>query len=85
MLWSLFLTLGLGQLCTSTPLAKRWDDLVEKHSWPEVPRGWQNLGSAPSDHTLDLRIALKQDKFDELVATLFEVSNPEHERFVRSL
>lgn len=84
MLWSIFFTLSLGRLCASTPLVKRWDDLVEKHSWSEVPRGWQSLGPAPSDHTLDLRIALRQDRFDELVAALFEVSDPSHERSVLS-
>ena len=82
MYWSLVLLIGLAQFCLSAPLVKRWDDLVEKHSWPVVPRGWHFVGAAPAEHTLDLRIALKQARFDDLVQSLLEISDPKHDRCV---
>lgn len=80
MLWSTLLVLGLSNLSLSKPLAKRWDDLAEKHSWVEIPRGWEYLSPAPADYTFDLRIGLKQDKMDELISTLMETSDPTHQR-----
>lgn len=71
------------QLCLSKPLAvKRWDDFEVKHSWVTVPRGWELVGSAPADHNLHMRIGLKQDRVDELIGSLFEVSDPSNSRFV---
>jgi tripeptidyl-peptidase-1 len=55
--------------------------MLEKHSWVEVPRGWEFVRSAPADHTLDMRVGLKQARFDELVESLFEVSDPSHEKY----
>jgi len=71
--------LGLAQLCLSTPV-KLWDDFVEKHAWKEVPRGWELHGPAPRNHILEMRIGLKQDRLDELISTLYQVSDPAHER-----
>ena len=84
MFWSSALLLGLIQLAASKPLAKRWDDFEVKHAWAEVPRGWELHAPAPSDYTFDMRIGLTQDKFDELVSTLYEVSDPAHSRYVSS-
>lgn len=80
MIWSTVLVLGLAQLSIAKPLAKRWDDFSVKHSWSEIPRGWELHGPAPADHTMDMRIGLKQDKLEELIATLYEVSDPAHEK-----
>jgi len=81
MLWSPVVIFTLVQLSVSKPLAKRWDDLSVKHSWTEVPRGWKLHGPAPADHHMDMRIGLKQDKLDELISTLYQVSDPAHERY----
>lgn len=80
MLWSTVLVLGLAQLTLSKPLAKRWDDFSVKHEWAAIPNGWELHGPAPAEHKMDLRIGLKQDKMDELIAALYEVSDPSHER-----
>lgn len=85
MFWSSAALLALVQLCVANPLLlKRWDDFGVKHAWAEIPRGWELHGPAPADYTFDMRIGLKQDKFDELVTSLYEVSDPAHERCVRS-
>ncbi|KAF2426239.1 subtilisin-like protein [Tothia fuscella] len=54
----------------------------EKHV---VPKAWQRIGPAPADAVIDLRIALKQSRFDELEAHLFQVSNPAHRRYGQHL
>ena len=41
----------------------------ETHS---VPPGWTNVGVAPSNHQLELKIGLKQDRFHELEKRLYE-------------
>ncbi|KAI0083965.1 peptidase S8/S53 domain-containing protein [Irpex rosettiformis] len=66
-------------------LTKRWSDYEVKHAWNSVPKGWKCQGSAPADHLLDMRIALKQDKFDDLVTALYEVSDPTHEKYGQHL
>nr|VWP02127.1 Eukaryotic translation initiation factor 3 subunit G (eIF3g) (Eukaryotic translation initiation factor 3 RNA-binding subunit) (eIF-3 RNA-binding subunit) (Translation initiation factor eIF3 p33 subunit homolog) (eIF3 p33 homolog) [Ganoderma boninense] len=77
MFWSSALILGLAHLAASKPLAvKRWDDFGVKHAWAEVPRGWELHAPAPPGYTFDMRIGLKQDKFDDLVTALYEVSDP---------
>ncbi|KAI0675673.1 peptidase S8/S53 domain-containing protein [Trametes maxima] len=86
MLWSSAILLGLVELAVANPLAtKRWDDFEVKHAWNEVPRGWELHGPAPDDYTFDMRIGLKQDRFDELVTALYEVSDPAHERYGQHL
>ena len=82
MLWSTVLTFAFARLCVSNPLSKRWDDLSVKHSWTEIPRGWELHGPAPPNYAMNMRIGLKQDKIDELIASLYQVSDPAHERCV---
>nr|VWO97513.1 Oligopeptide transporter OPT-like protein [Ganoderma boninense] len=80
--------LALVHLAASKPFpsqSKRWDDFRLKHAWDEVPRGWELHGPAPADYTFDLRVALKQDRFHDLVAALYEVSDPAHERYGQHL
>ena len=81
MLWSSVLVLGLVQLSVSKPLNKRWDDIAEKHSWVEIPRGWEYHSPAHADHLFEMRIGLKQDKLDELISSLYEDSDPNHQRY----
>lgn len=80
-LWSL-VVVALAPVALTKPLAKRWDDFQVKHAWVETPSGWEVHGDAPADHRIDMRIGLKQDKFDELVEHLYQVSDPSHERYV---
>lgn len=78
---ALFLSLLVGAaLCK--PLHRRWDDFKVKHEWIDgAPRGWEVVGPAPSDERLAVRIGLKQDGIDDLVAHLYAVSDPNHHRY----
>lgn len=40
-----------------------------------APRGWTDVGRAPADHLLSLRIGLPQPNFSELERHLYEVSD----------
>ena len=80
MFWRSILILGVARLAFGCPMESRWDDFAEKHSWVEIPKGWSFESAAPPDYLFDLRIGLKQDKFDQLVANLMETSDPFHER-----
>lgn len=82
MLWSSLLVVGLAQLALCKPLQRRWDDLVERHAWAEVPRGWELKAPAPADHTFDMRIGLTQHGIDDLIENLLEISDPAHSRYV---
>ncbi|KAF7422972.1 hypothetical protein PC9H_011136 [Pleurotus ostreatus] len=61
--------------------AKRWGDLVQRHSWPAVPKGWKFHSDVPEDYKMTLRIGLKQHRFDALANTLFQISDPSHTRY----
>jgi len=75
------LLLTLAHLALATPLLRRWDDVAEKHSWVEIPRGWEYEAPAPAEYKFNLRISLKQDKIDQLIANLMETSDPSHARY----
>jgi len=45
------------------------------------PRGWIRVARAPSEHVIQLRIALPQPRFPELEQHLIEISDPFHERY----
>jgi tripeptidyl-peptidase-1 len=45
------------------------------------PRDWIHVGRAPSEHVIQLRIALPQPRFPELEQHLIEISDPFHERY----
>jgi tripeptidyl-peptidase-1 len=45
-----------------------------------VPRSFRWIRPAPKDHMVNLKIGLKQSKFDELEKHLYEVSDPYYER-----
>ena len=67
---------------TATPLVRRWNDFTEKHSWIQIPKGWELFSEAPSDYTFDLRIGLKQNGMEKLIENLMEISDPSHVRYV---
>ena len=82
MLWSSLLVLGLVQLSdASTTLLRRWDNLAVKHSWSSIPHGWEHKAAAPSNHVLELRVGLKQNRIDELIDNLMEISDPKSSRY----
>lgn len=83
MFWSSTLVLALLHLSAAKPLSERWENLAEKHSWVDVPRGWVYLSPAPADMVFDLRVGLKQDNIEGLIANLMETSDPNHERYVQ--
>ena len=71
--------LALVHLGLSKPL-QRWGELRTKHAWADIPRGWELYGDAQPDHVLDLRIGLTQNRIDELITSLYEISDPAHAR-----
>ncbi|KAG8735907.1 hypothetical protein FRC10_010019 [Ceratobasidium sp. 414] len=56
-------------------------DFRTRHALREVPSGWTTVASAPAEHLIDMRIGLKQARMDELLTTLYEVSDPAHARY----
>lgn len=84
MLLPVTLFLGVAHLVviTSCKPVKRWEDLLVKHSWDEVPRGWEYRSPAPADYLFDLKFGMKQPRMGELISNLMEISNPKHPRFV---
>jgi len=50
-----------------------------------VPRSFSRIGRAPEDHVINLKISLKQSKFDELERHLYEISDPHHSRYGQHL
>ena len=92
----LFLTLPYTAYTLSIPphLTKP----VTKHAWIEIPRGWveDEVGNAAlrsrvmtrrgeSDSSITLKIALKQERVDELVKALYDVSEVGGEKYGRYL
>jgi hypothetical protein len=55
---------------SSTPIRSRSPYALKESHY--VPRKWARVGAAPSEHILNLRIGLKQDRFDELEKALWE-------------
>lgn len=85
MLWRSIILLGIAQLAASNGLTRRWDNVAEKHSWLDIPRGWQQKAPAASDLVFDLKLGLKQLGMDDLISNLMEISDPTHSRCVVSL
>ncbi|XP_006462127.1 hypothetical protein AGABI2DRAFT_193429 [Agaricus bisporus var. bisporus H97] len=85
MFWRPAFVLLLAQLVNASPLARRWDDFAEKHAWVEVPRGWEMVSEAPSDHTFDLRIGVKSSGMEQLIENLMQTSDPTHSRYGQHL
>jgi len=50
-----------------------------------APRSFSRVRRAPKDHVLNLKISLKQSKFDELERHLYEISDPHHSRYGQHL
>nr|GAT56545.1 subtilisin-like protein [Mycena chlorophos] len=82
----LVLVAFLAQFGAANPVAeKRWDDVEVKHAWVQVPKGWEYHSAPSPDYMLELRIGLKQDKLDDLIQALYEVSDPIHAKYGQHL
>ena len=61
------------------------ESAIVKHAWSQIPPGWE-LHSLPSaDHPINLKIGLKQSKIDDLISTLYKISDPLHEDYGKYL
>lgn len=58
---------------------------LTKHSWNSSPPEWTHLGSPPDNHSIRLRIGLKQSNIDSLIDHLYQVSDPDHTRYGQHL
>ena len=72
------------QLGLATPTKPRWDDdmMVVKHSLDSIPPKWGCQGHPPAGTTIDLRVALRPHRENALVDALYEVSDPQHPKYV---
>ncbi|ETW85386.1 serine protease S53 [Heterobasidion irregulare TC 32-1] len=66
-------------------LASPLRDFAVKHSWSTIPAGWEYHGTPPPHRAFPLRIGLKQNRVDELISALYEISDPFHEKYGRHL
>jgi tripeptidyl-peptidase I len=82
LLWQI-IALALSQLASATPLAKRFDDYSVRHAWNEVPNGWEFHSVPAPEHRFKLRIDINSANPDDLINTLYEVSDPKHSRYVQ--
>ena len=82
LLWAVAL-LGAFQPAIAKSLwhDKRWGELKVKHEWTDVPKGWVEIGRPPADYPMKINIGLKQERFDELLGHLYEVSDPDNPRY----
>lgn len=59
-----------GGVAIAEPIRRR-SPLVVKES-TNVPAAWSRVSKGPADHVIELRMALKQARFDELERQLYE-------------
>jgi hypothetical protein len=78
----LFVTVLAAPLGLTTSLSPRWDDMRSKHSWGSIPEKWECQGHPPVGTIIDLRIALKPHRESALIDALYEVSDPNHSKYV---
>ncbi|KAL8714599.1 MAG: hypothetical protein Q9220_001547 [cf. Caloplaca sp. 1 TL-2023] len=67
-------------LITCSPITQSRSSYAVKDSH-HVPRRWTRVGEAPGHGVVNLEIALKQSRFEELERHLYEVSDPDHHRY----
>ena len=67
----------------------RWiNSMQERSTIAVLPRGWELHPEHPNpqpDHVIELKIGLTQNKIDELIGHLMEVSDPAHTRYGKHL
>ena len=75
--------LGFSFFATSSVAAAPRDYSVKEEV--SSPRGWVRYSRPPSDHNIILQIGLPQPNFHVLEKNLYEVSDPDHERYGQHL
>lgn len=78
-----FSALLAAQVALTSPVGSRTPYRVKESH--HVPRGWKRVRRAPADHVIDLQIGVKQGNFAELERHLYEVSDPDHQRYGKHL
>jgi hypothetical protein len=78
----LSVTVLVATLGLATPLSSLWDDMRSKHSWGSIPKKWECQGHPPVGTSINLRIALKPYRESALIDALYEVSDPNHSKYV---
>ena len=77
---SLFFSILSAVLANASTLSFRgFPHRVKESVYP--PRGWVRLERVPGHSVIPLRFALPQGNFDELERHLYEISDPDHERY----
>ncbi|KAF5333534.1 hypothetical protein D9611_002701 [Ephemerocybe angulata] len=84
-LFSLLLLVGYAWAIPGLGNGSPFGDFEVKEALSQPPPGWTPVGEAPADHLISLRIGLPQSNFEALEQHLFEVSNPDHERYGQHL
>jgi len=79
-LLSILATVPLRAL--ATPPRPHWGGMRVKHAWSAVPLNWECLGHPAAESTIDLHIALKSQHENALIDAVYEVSNPDHPKYV---
>ena len=59
-----------ADVALTSPLHGRYSYAVKDSH--RVPARWTRVGPAPAEHSINLNIGLKQDRFDELERQLYE-------------
>ncbi|KDR84041.1 hypothetical protein GALMADRAFT_693836 [Galerina marginata CBS 339.88] len=75
-------SLLVTSLCLAAP-SKECAYKTKEEIYP--PRGWVKHSKPPPDHLISLRIGLPQHNFHVLEQHLYEVSDPDHERYGQHL
>jgi tripeptidyl-peptidase I len=83
--FSLALALGRLQLSLAVPYPPKSATVSKLKDSIPPPPNWIDLGRAPPVGLITLRIALPQARFSELERQLYEISDPQHERYGQHL
>ncbi|KAF2718833.1 tripeptidyl peptidase-like protein [Polychaeton citri CBS 116435] len=75
-----FCIAAFAALAAATPIVPRDYEYAVKESHP-IPKRWVKVAKAPADHVLRVDIGLRQDRFEQLERELYEVSDPDHQRY----
>jgi tripeptidyl-peptidase-1 len=78
----LFILAAALLAAAATALPSHWGQMLVKHKWDDLPDNWVSVGHPPDNATIRLYIALKPNRENALIDTLYEVSQPEHPKHV---
>ena len=81
----LLLTLGVSVFLLVHAAPAHLSEPSVKHAWQQIPADWEVHDAPAADHPITLKIGLKQSRIDELIDSLYQVSDPFHERYGQHL